>query len=93
MRTTISALVAASVLLWFPPTEAEAASSSKNRSVRAKTAKAGPARTARRPASVGQDGLCQRDTGTPESQLDFRNACDVEEYWRRIMDRSPSGEF
>ncbi len=37
----------------------------------------------RRPYSVGYNGLCQRDTGTPTSQLDFRVGCDVEEFWRR----------
>lgn len=42
----------------------------------------------RRPASVGQNGLCQRDTGTPDDKLNFRNSCDVEEFWRRIMDRA-----
>ena len=38
---------------------------------------------ARRPASVGPNGLCQRDTGTPTSQLNFRNRCDTEEFWNR----------
>lgn len=46
----------------------------------------------RRPASVGPNGLCQRDTGTPESQLNFRNVCDVEEYWQRIMDRGSQAD-
>ncbi len=50
------------------------------------------ANRARQPASVGSDGLCQRDTGTPISSLDFRNACDVEEFWRRQDDRGSAGE-
>ena len=29
------------------------------------------------------NGLCQRDTGTPNSGLSFRNKCDVEEFWLR----------
>jgi len=37
-----------------------------------------------RPASVGPNGLCQRDTGTPTSQLNFRNKCDTEEFWNRM---------
>lgn len=41
----------------------------------------------RRPASVGANGLCQRDTGTPTSDLNFRNRCDVEEFWRRNMEQ------
>ncbi len=64
----------------------------KSRSVKAKAAKAGGYRVARRPASVGANGLCQRDTGTPESQLDFRNPCDVEEFWARIMDRGSQAD-
>lgn len=39
----------------------------------------------RRPASVGSNGLCQRDTGTPTGQLNFRNRCDTEEFWNRTM--------
>ncbi len=44
-------------------------------------------RTYRRPASVGSNGLCQRDTGTPTSQLNFRNKCDTEEFWARTQAR------
>lgn len=54
--------------------------------VKAKAAKVYQ-RTAQRSATVGRNGLCQRDTGTPESQLNFRNVCDVEEFWARINDR------
>lgn len=45
----------------------------------------------RRPASVGPNGLCQRDTGTPTSQLNFRNKCDTEEFWRRMEDMGSRG--
>jgi hypothetical protein len=38
-----------------------------------------------RPASVGPNGLCQRDTGTPTGDLNFRNRCDVEEFWNRTI--------
>ncbi len=38
-----------------------------------------------RPASIGPNGLCQRDTGTPTSSLNFRNRCDVEEFWNRAI--------
>jgi hypothetical protein len=41
----------------------------------------------RRPASVAENGLCQRDTGTPTSQLNFRNRCDTEEFWNRMQER------
>lgn len=33
--------------------------------------------------TVAANGLCQRDTGTPNSRLSFRNKCDVEEFWAR----------
>lgn len=72
------------------PVAAEAAE--KRRVVKSKVAKAGGYRVARRPASVGPNGLCQRDTGTPESQLDFRNKCDVEEYWARTMERGTDAD-
>ena len=38
----------------------------------------------RRPASVAPNGLCQRDTGTHTSQLNFRNRCDTLEFWERM---------
>ena len=38
-----------------------------------------------RPASVGPNGLCQRDTGTATGNLNFRNRCDVEEFWNRSI--------
>lgn len=38
-----------------------------------------------RPASVQANGLCQRDTGTPTGSLNFRNRCDVEEFWNRTF--------
>lgn len=37
--------------------------------------------------TVAPNGLCQRDTGTPTSQLNFRNRCDTEEFWKRQEDR------
>lgn len=40
-------------------------------------------RSYRRSSTVGRNGLCQRDTGIPTSELDFRNRCDVEEFWAR----------
>ena len=45
----------------------------------------------RRPASVGPNGLCQRDTGTPTGQLNFRNRCDTEEFWNRMNERGNFG--
>lgn len=44
-----------------------------------------------RPSTVAANGLCQRDNGKPESQLNFRNRCDTEEFWARINERAFSG--
>jgi hypothetical protein len=49
-------------------------------------------RTQVRAASVGTNGLCQRDTGTPTAQLNFRNRCDTEEFWARILERPGAGD-
>ena len=90
-KTLIAAGLVAFAASAIVPAEAEAAQRSKVTKV--KTSKGVAAyRVARRPASVGANGLCQRDTGTPESQLDFRNKCDVEEYWNRVMDRGSSSD-
>lgn len=93
LKATLATLAAALPLVWLLPPEASAQSSSGAR------AKQSRAQAARRPAqaqqhraSVGSNGLCQRDTGTPTSQLDFRNRCDTEEFWRRIMDAGGSAE-
>lgn len=34
--------------------------------------------------TVAPNGNCQRDTGTHNSNLSFRNKCDVEEFWERM---------
>jgi hypothetical protein len=38
--------------------------------------------------SVQANGLCKRDNGTPSGDLNFRNKCDVEEYWARVLEGS-----
>jgi hypothetical protein len=68
---------------WFAPLPAEA----QARGYKAKKYKVYQRVSYRRPASVGPNGLCQRDTGTPTGQLNFRNQCDVEEFWQRTMER------
>lgn len=44
----------------------------------------------RRSSTTASNGLCQRDTGTPNSQLNFRNRCDTLEFWER-MNRNNTG--
>jgi hypothetical protein len=33
--------------------------------------------------TTAYNGTCQRDTGTHNSSLNFRNRCDMEEFWAR----------
>ena len=81
MKTALAAVAALAALAWLiPPDDAEA----RNRGYRAKGAGHGTVGYYRRPASVGPNGLCQRDTGTPTGDLNFRNRCDVEEFWNRM---------
>ena len=87
MRLLLSITAAAFALSALPVDDATAAQS---RGARAKKAKLQQVRVERRAASVGANGLCQRDTGTPTSDLNFRNKCDTEEFWRRLMERGGS---
>ena len=87
MRLILPVLAALLALAWAVPDAAAA----QSRGARAKKAKTQTV-AVRRSASVGANGLCQRDTGTPTSELNFRNRCDTEEFWRRIMDRGGAGE-
>ena len=87
MRLMIIALSTALSLAWVAPDDAIA----QTREVRIKKQQKQD-RTARRPASVGAIGLCQRDTGTPTSQLDMRKQCDAEEFWNRMNDLGSTGD-
>lgn len=86
MKVLASVLAALAAIAWLMPQEAEA----RSRGYRAKPGKA-YYRVYRRPASIGSNGLCQRDTGTPTSQLNFRNKCDTEEFWNRMNERGGFG--
>ena len=80
MKILVTALAFALSMIWLAPADAEA----RSRGYGKKKAKVYSGHgTQRRPASVGPNGLCQRDTGTPTGQLNFRNICDTEEFWRR----------
>ena len=80
MRLILTGLAATLALVSLMPEEAEA----RRRGYR-KTYDQPNYYYYRRPASVAPNGLCQRDTGTPTSQLNFRNKCDTEEFWNRTM--------
>ncbi len=82
MKIALATLAAAFAFTTACPIEASA----KTRTQRATIAKK-KVPTYQRAASVQRNGLCQRDTGTPDSQLDFRNKCDVEEFWNRTLSR------
>lgn len=91
IKVVVTAAVALFAVAIVTPDPADAAA--RTRVAKAKSAKANTYhRVARRPASVAANGLCQRDTGTPDSQLDFKNPCDVQEYWARTMDRGSSAD-
>ena len=83
MRLLLAALAATSAALCLSPGEAAAG----ERGWRS-TGVQQPQHRYRyygRPASVQANGLCQRDTGTPTSQLNFRNKCDTLEFWNRTF--------
>jgi hypothetical protein len=73
-------------LPWAGGADAQSAGA-HNRSAKAKVAARHKQRAYRRPSTVGPNGLCQRDTGKPDSELNFRNICDTEEFWARIQER------
>lgn len=80
MKVLVTALAFALSMILLAPTDAEA----RSRGYDKKKAKGYHSyEYRRRPPSVGPNGLCQRDTGTPTSELNFRNRCDTEEFWRR----------
>ena len=82
MKLFITAMAAVLVLVWLTPEEAEA--QSRSRTYRTAEGKKQYRYYGRR-ASVSHTGLCQRDTGTSTSNLNFRNRCDTEEYWNRVL--------
>lgn len=79
MRLLIMLVAGWLALTWTA--DAMAASSSKKRYVR--TYDASRYDSPSRSNTTAANGLCQRDTGTHNSNLSFRNKCDVEEFWAR----------
>ena len=79
MRLLTSLVAGSLALAWTA--DAMAASRSKKRYVQTYEASRDYGST--RSNSVASNGLCQRDTGTHNSNLNFRNKCDVEEFWAR----------
>ena len=80
-------IAAVLALVWLVPADAAA----QSRSDRTKKAKQQTSeRLARRTVARTNGGLCQRDTGKSTSSLDFRNRCDMAEFWTR-MDELGSG--
>jgi hypothetical protein len=82
MKIALTAIAAAIAVVAVAPPEASAKTRANRTQV---TKKYAPSH--QRAASVQANGLCQRDTGTPNSQLDFRNRCDMEEFWARTFER------
>lgn len=92
----LRALMAASMLALPAAVLAPGDAFAQERAARAKKAPIATPRVVTRQqaraASVGSNGLCQRDTGTPTGQLNFRNRCDTEEFWARILERPGAGD-
>ncbi len=82
MKTTLAILAAAVSIVALAPLEVSA----QGRGYKKPQQKHTGARFYGRAHSVDHNGLCKRDTGTPASQLNFRNKCDVEEYWSRVFE-------
>ncbi len=83
MNLILAALAATAVAFAATaPSEAVA----QDRGFRKAPAKHTGARFYDRAHSVQANGLCKRDTGTPSSDLNFKNKCDVEEYWARVLE-------
>ncbi len=85
MRMMLAALAAFLAMIWVMPEEASAQRRGYRKAGARTVVYYRPARSYRRPASIGSNGLCQRDTGTPTSQLNFRNRCDTEEFVNRTL--------
>jgi hypothetical protein len=85
MTTTTAGLIALSwTVTWSGPADAQRRD--RERWNAPHEFRGGPAREYRRHRrsnTTGPDGLCQRDTGIPTSQLNLRNRCDAEEFWDR----------
>ena len=81
MKLAISVLAATLALLWT----ADAFAASKKKRYRAERSydSYSSESTRSRSNTVASNGLCQRDTGTHTSNLDFRNKCDTQEFWAR----------
>lgn len=82
MKVLTAALAGIMAFAWTA--DAFAASSSRKRYRTYQSNQTEP----RRSSTTAANGLCQRDTGTPNSQLDFRNRCDTQEFWARIQGNS-----
>lgn len=82
MKLLLAIAAAAISLFAIAPDQASA----QGRGYRKAQEKHTGARFYGRAHSVDHRGLCKRDNGTPVDQLNFRNKCDVEEYWNRVFE-------
>lgn len=82
MRRLCVAIAGLLALGWA--VEAAAAGRAKARSTRSAESTRSDSTT--RSNTVAPSGLCQRDTGTHNSKLDFGNKCDIQEFWARQRD-------
>lgn len=83
MKFLFAALAATVSIAAIAPTDAAA---QQGRGYRKAEVKHTGARFYGRAHSVQANGLCKRDNGTATGDLNFRNKCDVEEYWARVFE-------
>lgn len=81
-KTILAALATAAAIACLVTVEASA----QDRGYRKAPERHTGARFYGRAHSVQANGLCKRDNGTPTGDLNFRNKCDVEEYWTRVFE-------
>ena len=80
MKLATTLLAVSLALVWSSDTFA----ASRKREKRDRSAETYSSQGTRsRSNTVAANGLCQRDTGTHNSNLNFRNKCDTEEFWAR----------
>ena len=79
-KLATAALAASLALLWT----ADAFAAKKKYRYRGEARETYRYDSPRRSNTVASNGTCQRDTGTHNSNLNFRNKCDTQEFWERM---------
>ena len=84
MTKVATLLLATTVALTFT---AEAFAASQSKRTRAKAQVEATYVQRQKADTLNYNGTCKRDTGTHTADLNFRNTCDMEEFWARMERR------